>query len=184
MTTTHAAMGLLAGVAVAVIDPGYGAVVGLTAYAGGVFPDLDVFVGDHRRTLHYPVGYWGVGAPAIVAAVGWPAPVTVGIAAFLGGAALHSTTDILGGGRGPKPWSEDDDRGVYDHYRGRWLRPRRLVRWDGSPEDLILAVVLSVPPLVYFDGVVRVVTVAGIVASMVYAGLRRRLPDLVPALFT
>jgi hypothetical protein len=81
---------------------------------------------------------------------------------------------------------------VYDHVRGRWIRPRRWIRYDGAPEDAVLAGALAVPtlalapsdavPLLY-PGVVAVVAV-----SVVYAALRRhvaaltaRVASLVPA---
>mgnify|MGYP000306638765 CR=1 FL=1 len=184
MTTTHAAMGLLVAIGVARVDPGVATPVALAAYAGSVAPDLDVFVGQHRHTLHYPVWYWVVTVPAVGIAVIAPSVPTVAAAAFLGCAALHSSTDVLGGGLGVKPWIEDDERGVYSHYHGRWLPPLRYVRWDGAPEDLVFAVALSAPALLYFDGVVWTVVVAGLGASVVYTVTRKRLPDLVPGLFT
>lgn len=184
MTTTHAAVGLLVAIGVAGIEPGFGAPVALAAYAGSGFPDVDVFVGTHRRTLHYPVWYWVAFLPVAGVAVVSPSVATVSAAVFVGCAALHSSSDVLGGGLGAKPWIEDDERGVYSHYHGRWLRPRRVIRWDGAPEDLVAAVVLSVPALAYFDGVVWYVAVVGVATSVVYTGLRKRLPDIVPALFT
>ncbi|MFB6105308.1 MAG: metal-dependent hydrolase [Halobacteriaceae archaeon] len=184
MTTTHAAMGLLIAVGVARVDPAIGVSVAIAAYAGSVFPDLDVFVGQHRRTLHYPVWYWVLAALATGVAIGVPSTRSVGVATFLGAAALHASTDVLGGGLGIRPWIEDDDRGVYSHYHGRWVAPLRLIRWDGAPEDLVVAVVLSVPALLAYSGVVRGLVVAGLVASVVYTVSRKRLPDLVPGLFT
>lgn len=184
MTTTHAAIGLVLAVGVTRVEPTVGTLVALAAYAGSTFPDLDVLVGEHRRTLHYPIGYWGLAVPATVVAVAVPGPFTVGGAAFLAGAALHASMDVFGGGLGPKPWIEDDDRGVYDHFHDRWVPPLRVVRWDGAPEDLLLAVVLSVPPFLVFDGVVQALTGVGVLASVGYTLIRRRLPDLVPNLFT
>lgn len=184
MTTTHAAMGLLVAVGIAGVDPGVGTPVAVAAYAGSVLPDLDVVVGEHRRTLHYPVGYWVGTVPFVGAVIAAPSVVTVAAAVFVGCAALHSSSDVLGGGLGARPWIEDDERGVYDHYHDRWVPPRRYVRWDGAPEDLVMAVVVSVPALLYFDGVVWYGAVMGVVVSVVYTGLRKRLPDLVPGLFT
>lgn len=184
MTTTHAAMGLLVALGVTSFDPGMVTPVALAAYAGSVFPDLDVLVGDHRRTLHYPVGYWVVATPLAGIAIVDAGVATVSLAVFVGCAALHSSADVLGGGLGLKPWVEDDDRGVYDHVHNRWVPPRRFFRWDGAPEDLVAAVLLSALPLLYFEGVVWIVTVAGVVVSVVYTALRKRLPDIAPGLFT
>ena len=177
MSTTHAAMGATFAVLVVPVAPELASVAAIGAIAGGVFPDLDV-LGQHRKTLHYPEHYWFVTVPALVIAVGYPSVWTVAAAAFLGSAALHSATDVFGGGLGLRPWRADDDRGVYSHWRNRWVAPRRWVRYDGAPEDLLVAVAFSVPPLVVFDGQVRTVVAAGLVVSTVYVAIRRRLPDL------
>jgi len=67
---------------------------------------------------------------------------------------------------------------VYDHYRDRWIEPRRWVRYDGSPGDLLLSVTLAVPLLTALDGVHRVVVVASVTVGVLYATVRRVLPDL------
>jgi hypothetical protein len=177
MSTTHAAMGVLLVAPLALVAPELAAVAALAAYAGGVFPDLDV-VYYHRRALHYPVLYWPPALAAAVAAALWPGPATVAAAAFFAAAALHSAVDVLGGGLGLRPWENDDDRGVYLHPQGRWLRARRLVRYDGAPEDFVLATALTIPGLVAFDGPVRVLLVGGVVASLGYALVRKRVVEV------
>lgn len=181
MSTTHAAMGATLAVLVVPIAPELASVAALGAIAGGVFPDLDV-LGQHRKTLHYPEHYWLVAVPALAIAVGFTTRWTVAGAGFLVSAGLHSSVDVLGGGLGLRPWSSDDDRGVYSHWRGRWIRARRWVRYDGAPEDLLVVAVFSIPPLLVFDGQVRTVVVAGLVVSTVYVAIRRRLPDLYEAI--
>ncbi|EMA32365.1 hypothetical protein C446_14674 [Halobiforma nitratireducens JCM 10879] len=59
--------------------------------------------------------------------------------------------------------------------RGRWIRPRRWVRYDGAPEDAALAVALAAPSLVVFDGWLAAVVAAGVTISLLYALVRRRL---------
>ncbi|RQH03334.1 metal-dependent hydrolase [Natrarchaeobius oligotrophus] len=174
MATTHA-LGALALVApLAAVAPELAVVVAVAAIVGGLFPDLDLYAG-HRRTLHFPVYYWLLAVPA--AAVAWivPVPETVAVAVFLFAAALHSAMDAFGGGLELKPWLETSDRAVYSHYHGRWIEPRRWVRYDGAPEDLVLAVALAVPSLAVFDGVVRSVVLGLLAISAGYALVRKPL---------
>ena len=67
---------------------------------------------------------------------------------------------------------------MYVHPAGEWVRPRRWIRYDGAPEDLLAAAVFSIPGLVLFDGWVRTLTVVGLVVSVLYVAVRKRLPDV------
>jgi len=182
MSTTHAAMGALLAVPVVWAAPDLAPVAALAGYAGGIFPDLDV-VYYHRRALHYPDYYWLLALPAAAFAAVQPGPGSVAVAAFLLAAAVHSVADVLGGGLGLRPWKDGDDRGVYLHSRGRWIRARKLVRYDGAPEDFLLAAALSAPGLVVFGRRVRAVLLAGLVASALYALVRKRIPEYTPERF-
>ncbi|MFC7046918.1 metal-dependent hydrolase [Halobacteriaceae archaeon GCM10025711] len=181
MSTTHAFVGLLLASSMLFLAPEFAVVGAVAAMAGGVFPDLDLFVGEHRKTLHYPDYYWVAAAPAVAVAAFAPGPLTVGAAFFLVSAALHSASDALGGGLGLRPWEDTSDRrGVYLHSRRRWIPPRRWVRYDGAPEDLALAAAFALPGYLLFDGVVSQIVVAGLAVSVVYTAVRKRLPDLAP----
>jgi len=174
MATTHALAGMaLASVTVALAPEHAPLAVG-TAAVGGAFPDLDL-AGRHRRTLHFPV-YYSVAALGLTAlAVARPTPVTVALAVFLAAAALHSVTDAFGGGLELKPWEGTSDRAVYDHHRGLWVRPRRLVRYDGAPEDVALAAALAVPTYAVGGPGVRRLVLALLVVSVVYGAVRKPL---------
>lgn len=174
MATTHAFAGLALAAALALVAPEFAFVVAVAAIAGGLFPDFDLYAG-HRRTLHFPVYYWLLAAPAAVVAVLVPTETTVAVAVFLLAAGLHSFMDIFGGGLELKPWKGTSDRAVYSHYHGRWLEPRRWVRYDGSLADLALAGALAVPGLVVFDGIVRTVVIALLAISAGYALVRKPL---------
>lgn len=176
MTPTHTAMGASVAALLAPVAPEFAAIAALSAIAGGAFPDLDILF-EHRKTLHFPERYWLLAVPLVAIAAVWPGIWTVSAAAFVVSAALHSGTDAFGGGLGLRPWAVDDQRGVYAHRRGRWIPPRRWVRYDGAPEDLLVAAVLSVLPLVVFDGLVARVVLVGLGASVVYTAVRKRLPD-------
>lgn len=174
MATTHALAGMVLVSATGLIAPEYLPVTVGAAAVGGIFPDLDLY-GNHRRTLHYPV-LFSLGALALVTlAVLAPSVGSVAVAAFLTSAALHSVTDALGGGLELKPWKGTSDRAVYDHYHGRWIRPRRWVRYDGAPEDVLLAVVLAAPLLVVFTGWIRTGVAVLLGLSVVYGLLRKPL---------
>ena len=176
MATTHAVMGAATvALFVAPTSPELAPAAALAAVLGGVFPDAD-FLATHRRTLHYPEGYWVLAAPATVLALLLPSAATVTVAVFLASAGLHSITDTLGGGLALRPWEEDDHRGVYSHVHERWLRPRKWIRYDGAPEDLALAAVCALPVVWTFDGMLRFAVYALLALSVLYTAFRKRLP--------
>jgi hypothetical protein len=178
MGTTHAAMGVALAAPLTVVAPELAPVAALAGLLGGVFPDLDLLSGQHRRTLHFPVYYSATALATSAAALLAPAPATVALAFFLLSAAVHCITDAAGGGLELRPWEATDDRGVYVHPTGTWVAPRRWIRYDGSPEDLLLAGILSLPGLLLFDGVVWTLTVVGLAVSAVYVAVRKYLPEL------
>lgn len=177
MATTHALAGAALAAAVAVIAPELAPVALVAGLAGGVFPDLDLYQ-YHRRTLHFPSIYSVAAAATVGLAVAAPTPVSVGVATFFAAAALHARMDRYGGGLELRPWENTSDRAVYDHVRQRWRRPLRWVRYDGAPEDLLVATVFAVPSLVVFDGLAQLGLLAVLAVSAGYVAVRKRLPDL------
>lgn len=172
MATTHVLAALAVASAVATISPEFGAVAAVAAVLGGVAPDLDLYAG-HRKTLHYPVYLPITAALAVPVAVIAPSTVTVGLAVFLLAAGLHSAMDAWGGGLELKPWRETSEKAVFSHYHGGWIAPRRLVRYDGAPEDLLLGVILSVPVVVVFSTSVDWFVGGVLAVSAVYVLLRK-----------
>jgi hypothetical protein len=183
MATTHALFGVLLATAAARIAPELAPVALVAAVAGSAFPDLDLYAG-HRRTLHYPVYYAVLAVLALALAVALPGGATVALALFLVGAAAHSLMDALGGGLELRPWRATSERAVYSHYHGRWIRPRRWVRYDGAPEDLLVGAVLAVPPFLTFDAPVQAFVAAILLVSAGYALLRKQLASLAETLAT
>lgn len=177
MLPTHALSGLLLGLPFLFVAPEFASVALIAGLVGSVFPDFDLYTG-HRKTLHYPVYYSVGGLVALGIAVGFPVTVTVATALFLLGAALHSVADIFGGGLELRPWENGSDHAVYDHYHGRWIAPLRVIRYDGSPKDLLGAVILAVPSLLVLDGSFYRIIVGILVIATVYTVIRRILPTL------
>jgi hypothetical protein len=177
MLPTHVLAGMLLAAPLVRVAPELATVGFVAGFLGGLLPDLDMYTG-HRRTLHYPVYYSAAAALALVAALAVQSALTVAAALFLLGAALHSVSDMYGGGLELRPWEGNSDRAVYDHYRERWIAPRAGVRYDGAPEDLALCVALGVPLLVLLDGPLRLVVVGTLVVAVAYTALRRHLAEL------
>jgi hypothetical protein len=182
MLPTHAMVGLAIAAPLVSIAPEIAPAALAGALAGSVAPDLDLYAG-HRRTLHYPTVYALLAAPAVVAASLVTLPATVLPAAFLLGATVHCRMDRYGGGLELRPWEGTSERAVYDHVRDRWRRPKRWIRYDGSPGDLTLLAGLSLPLLVVLDGPFRLVAAAALGVGVAYVALRRRLASIAPTVF-
>jgi hypothetical protein len=176
MATTHALAGMTLASVTVVVAPEYAPFALLGGAVGGAVPDLDL-AGAHRQTLHFPVYYSVAALLAVPVAALVPTPVTVALAAALAAAALHSLMDALGGGLSLRPWEATVDRAVYDHYNGRWLRPRRLVRYDGAPEDVALAAGFAVVPFALTTGRFRAAVLGLVALSAAYGLVRKPLVD-------
>ncbi|EMA37355.1 hypothetical protein [Halobiforma nitratireducens] len=177
MATTHALWGMALALPVLVAAPEYAPVAFVAGLVGGLAPDLDLYAG-HRKTLHYPVYGTVAAILALALAVLSPSTATVALAVGLAAAALHAGSDIFGSGLELRPWEGNSERAVYSHYHGRWLRPRRLVRYDGSPEDLALAGLAAAPIVLAGDAVFAILSLVLLGISAVYVLLRRRLAAL------
>ncbi|WP_122089327.1 metal-dependent hydrolase [Halalkalicoccus subterraneus] len=177
MLPTHALIGLALAGPLLVVAPEFTGVALVAGFLGGVFPDLDLYAG-HRRTLHYPSYYPVLAVLALAIAIAAPSVATVGMATFLLGAGVHSVMDVFGGGLELRPWLETSERAVYDHYQGRWLAPKRWIRYDGAPGDLLLSASLAVPLFVALEGAFRTVVIATFGVAVGYATVRRVLPSL------
>lgn len=178
MAPTHAIIGLLIAAPVAFVVPEHAPSVTLAAVIGSLAPDLDMVVGAHRRTFHFPVLAWVPALVAVALVVSAPTPWLVASAAFLVAVAVHPLCDLLGGSSEPHPWLAETNRGVYSHLQRRWIAPRRLVRYDGSPGDLAVAATASLPPLVVFGPAVEPWVVTALVVATGYAAVRKRIPQL------
>ena len=172
MATTHALVGVALAAVLGVLAPDLGQAPVIAAAIGGLFPDFDLYAG-HRKTLHFPV-YYSIGAAvAGAAALFAPSPLVIAAALFLAAAALHSIMDVAGGGLELKPWLGTSQRAVYSHYHGRWLPPKRWVRYDGAPEDLAVASWFAVPGVVFLDGPLQLAVLGALAVSAGYVLVRK-----------
>ena len=177
MATTHLLAGLLVALPVALVYPSFAMPVLIGAAVGSVLPDLDLYYG-HRRTLHYPTIGPVLAIFGAIGAILYPHPWVVATAFVLIGAAIHVRMDIYGGGLELRPWAGTSDRAVYDHLRGEWIAPRRLVRYDGAPEDVLMATTFAVVPLLVLDGLLWYLVAAALVISILYGLVRKPIVDL------
>jgi hypothetical protein len=176
MVTSHAVVGVAVAAPLVVVAPGFAPVAGVAGFLGGVAPDLDLLVGTHRKTLHFPVLGWLAALPAVGVAVLLPTAATVALAAFLVASAVHAGMDAFGAGEELRPWERTSTDAVYHHLDRRWLRARYWVPYDGSARDLALTVVGALPGLVLFSGTVRLLCALAVAVAVPYTLLRKRLP--------
>lgn len=181
MLPTHALVGLAIALPVSFVFPESAGVFLLSGLFGGVFPDFDLYIG-HRKTLHFPVYYSLLSVVVIPAAVFIQTPWVIGVALALLAAAAHSTMDIFGGGLELRPWEATSERAVYNHFHNHWIAPRRWVRYDGAPEDLLLSFSIAGPLLFVLDGQFRWIVVGALAVSVSYVVLRRRLATVAETL--
>ena len=181
MATTHAFAGLALVAPLAYAIPELATPLAVGALLGGLAPDVDV-LGEHRRTLHFPVAGAAVALPAVLVSALVTTPLSVAVAAFAVAAWFHAASDAIGGGPDFDPWNDPSERAVYDHLRRRWIRPRRWIRYDGAPEDALIAVGLAIPAVLVFDGWILALVAVGVAVSVGYALIRRRIVDWAEAL--
>lgn len=182
MVFTHVAVSLALAVPVALLAPEYAFSAAWGGALGGFAPDIDLLVGEHRKTLHFPVLAIppAVGA-AVIASVAPSAP-TVGLAVATVAFAVHSASDVLGAGEELRPWERTNRNAVYDHRRGRWLRARYVVPYDGHPIDLFVTAVFAAPVVLVYEGSVRWFAGGVVVLAAVYTAVRKHVPAYVAPL--
>lgn len=179
MNPTHIGVGIAIAIPMLALAPEFAVVAAIGGMAGGIFPDIDLFVGYHRKTLHYPVYYWVPAIGTSIVAVLVPTSVAVFGAFFFISAAIHSGMDWFGAGHEPRPWRRTSDEAVYLHPRRKWLRPKYVVRYDGAPEDVAIAVGFLTPGALLFESPIRELAVFAATIAVLYGLFRKRLPDTV-----
>ena len=182
MTPTHAMVGAAVGALAVSVAPGLGHAAVVAGVVGGAVPDLDL-LWTHRRTTHFPVYAPAVTLPLVPLALLSGSLAAALVAVFAVALAVHPVMDVLCGGVELRPWEATSERAVYDHARGRWLRPRRVVRYAGAPEDFLFAAAFATPAIAVTTGRLRGVLVAVLIVSGAFVAVRRRLVPLTERLF-
>ncbi|WP_408960621.1 metal-dependent hydrolase [Natrinema sp. 74] len=171
MTPNHATAGLLLALTATRWHPELLSVVAVTAFIGGVVPDLDTKL-EHRKTLHYPAYYSIFTGLFLLAATVVGAQVLVVGTYFFAAATLHCYTDLFVDVE--KTSDEPDGDGIiFVHPIDRWVGPVMLVRYAGSPEDLLVGLLLAVLPLLKYEGIPFALTVIAVAWSVLYFGERQ-----------
>lgn len=181
MATTHAFVGAALASVTLLVAPAAAPAAMAAGFVGGLVPDLDLLV-VHRKDLHFPVFAWIPAGCALALAALLPTTVTIAVAAFLLAFAVHPVMDIFGGSSEAEPWRQTTDNAVYNHLRGDWYSARRWVRYDGSPEDLGVASLASLPMLVYGTGTLADFATGTLALSIAYSLLRKRILTIYAAL--
>jgi len=182
LTSTHALSGAAVGASTAVVAPELLPVAVVVGLLAGVAPDLDL-LWRHRKTTHFPVyGAVATLAAAVVAAATGSSLVLL-LAVALAAFSLHPLMDILCGGVEVRPWEATSERAVYDHARRRWLRPRRLVRYAGAPEEVLVTAAVGLPVVAVTAGPLKQTVAVIMLVSGLFVALRRRLAPLSERLF-
>ncbi|WP_255681893.1 metal-dependent hydrolase [Natrinema sp. SYSU A 869] len=182
MLPTHALLGLAIAAPLIVVAPEFAPAALVGAFLGSVLPDFDLYAG-HRRTLHYPTLYVAAAVPIAITAAFVVTPWLVAAAFLFAGAALHCRMDRYGGGLELRPWEATSDRAVYDHVRNQWRAPKRWIRYDGAPEDVLLAVSVGVPLWIVLESPLRWLVGTALLVGGTYGLLRRRLATIASVVF-
>ncbi|MFQ3307977.1 MAG: hypothetical protein ACI977_000192 [Candidatus Nanohaloarchaea archaeon] len=173
MATTHGLIGVLTALPLYFISPEL-FMAGVTgAFAGGIFPDLDLYHG-HRKMLHYPLYYnfaWMAILPVLLI---YPVPNTAAVFFFLLSAGVHCYSDRFGGPKDSRPWKNDSGEAVYSHYHSKWLRPEKIIPYDGSKEDFVVLLLASIPTIYLIRGNLRLITILLVIMSGLYTLFRRK----------
>jgi hypothetical protein len=188
MLPTHITIGFLFSIIFFYLHPDSLPLLIIATLIGSIIPDIDIFIGQHRKTLHFPVGYTGI--TVILLPLYFLLP-TVGIASLIvlvGSASIHSLTDIIGGGLSKTPWKTIDSPTVYSHYHNVWITEKNApmtVKYDGSYLDfavllgsvyIISQINLEIMYLTEF--LILLLVIGGI-----YTSIRRKLPVIEELLY-
>lgn len=126
----------------------------LNCAIASVISDLDLFIGQHRKTLHYPV--YSIILFFFTIPIIYVSPIFgVYLNSFLLCFGMHSIFDAIGGGLGKRPWKSDLNLPtVYNHYSNRWMYKHNFkyrLEYDGSPADLLILIILSIWVFIMLD---------------------------------
>lgn len=170
------------------VNPVYATELLIAAIIGGIIPDLDMFIGQHRKTLHNIPLYIGLILLSLIGVINTYITEILNeyifiIGLIIGlGAIGHILSDILGSGLEKKPWEKTSNHCVYNHFTKSWIAPTHIFGHDGSIRDLSLLLILStiiifIQPsqLIPF---IHIIIYISIFIGFSYTVIRKKLPQL------
>lgn len=164
MFWTHALAGGSLGLFLSFLTPGMQLPLITAGMLAGVIPDLDMFL-EHRKTFHRPIEFTLLFITSVSMFLITGSHVFLILLVFSGSISLHVFSEVLGQGKTMNPDLKEDDRCVYNHLNGEWIKPMRIIK-VGSLKDLSLSMLLSLPLLL-----TRQSLIVGITALTLLSGV-------------
>lgn len=177
MLPTHIVIGLVGFLPLLYMYPLYSTPIIVGVIIGSAFPDLDLLVGKHRKTLHYPVLGVLFSTISLVVFLVSSNSITSFCFALFTSIFIHSFLDIIGGSLEDEPWERNRNIVVYNHIKGTWFNAKRWIPYDGSPYDLLLFCILTGVLLIkrsYIDNLLYIIGILSFIAVF-YTLFRRTL---------
>ncbi|MFT4892802.1 MAG: hypothetical protein ACI8Z7_000590 [Candidatus Nanohaloarchaea archaeon] len=176
MIFTHTVFSVGLGALLASLEPMYaGQIIGFTLLAG-IFPDLDMFF-EHRKTFHRPFQFSALFLLLIPFYLFTGAFYLFILLAVLVSMVSHCALDLLSNGKTARPRENPDSRAVYDHIRGEWLKPRRMVL-DGSKGDVLMLLLTGFTAFyLLYSTVFRIIVLGSVLAGVLYSVLMSHYRD-------
>lgn len=186
MLPTHIIGALFLSIPIIAFYPDLIRVVFIGSVFGGVAPDLDLIIGQHRKSFHHPYIFSLGLFTAISLLVAFPeSTILVGFLAFMIGCVSHIVGDLMGSGLEHKPWDQTSTRCVYNHVRQEWIPPSYILGYDGSLRDMGVLLVLSGVVYIFYHQMMYIEQAVLVLLSigMVYTIVRRTLPKVETTLY-
>lgn len=186
MLPTHVMMGILLGTLLGTLAPEHATQILFASIIGSVLPDMDLFYGTHRKSLHYPILAWHGTVTLAVIHLVFHNVFTVVFLTLSFSFAIHCVADIFTSGLEPRPWERTDNRSVYNHVGNWWFTARYWVSYDGAPTDLILysillAMLFVLRPSIVTNNVLPISALTSI--AVLYTLIRRSLDTIYKELY-
>lgn len=179
MLPTHIITGLVIVFPFIYMFQDYTTAIVLVSVLGSFLPDIDMFFGKHRKTLHFPVYSVILLLFLIMISLFYYSLWNILLFVFLISYIIHVIGDIAGSGWEKEPWEQREERVVYDHINEQWIRAKRYIDYDGSKKDAIVlligAVTLISVTTVFsvYNLLLYSIIISCIVSGVIYTAFRK-----------
>lgn len=140
MLPTHILVGLLFCYPVIYLYPDHTNLLTFVVIVGSSFPDLDMIIGQHRKTFHFPllfISLIGISGILFLLQI-FPYSLILFLIGLSG--LIHILGDIGSSGLEKYPWKQNGSRAVYSVFWKKWISPTYILGYDGSKYDFVLLV--------------------------------------------